>query len=128
MPVYIHNLKGYDSHFLVPSLNKYGYKHESSENITCIPCNEEKYISFSKIIKVDEYTSKKGIDGIIKFEIRFIDTLAFMASSLDSLTENLKKDCKTTQELRCAFKNLSEKFVNDDQLIMNDDSKRGLSI
>ena len=51
LPVYIHNLKGYDSHLFVTSLYKYGYQAEKCDNISCIPNNEERYISFSKKIK-----------------------------------------------------------------------------
>ena len=54
MPVYCHNLKGYDSHFIIPALNKYGYTNPNAKNdlITVIPNNQEKYISFSKMIKI----------------------------------------------------------------------------
>ena len=115
IPVYIHNLKMYDSHLFVSSLFKYGYQHESSKNITCIPNNEEKYISFSKKIKVDtkpakipsesqqwhidnktplglkiESLFKNQKDKNIMFEIRFIDTFAFMASSIENLSNNLR--------------------------------------
>ena len=38
-----------------------------------------------------------------------------MASSIDSLTENLKKGCKTTEELRKVFKHTSNNFKNDEQ-------------
>jgi hypothetical protein len=55
LPVYLHNLKGYDSHLFISSLFKYGYQCTKSNNISCIPNNEEKYISFSKMIKVGEY-------------------------------------------------------------------------
>ena len=95
LPVNIHNLKGYDSHFLVPALNKYGYHDNEADLISAIPSNEEKYISFSKKIKVGEY-QKKNIETKeletknIMFEIRFIDTIAFMPSSLCSLIDNLK--------------------------------------
>ena len=54
LPVYIHNLKGYDSHLFVTSLYQYGYQADKNDNITCIPNNEERYISFSKHIQVDE--------------------------------------------------------------------------
>ena len=93
IPVYIHNLKGYDSHLFVSSLFKYGYQHKSSDNISCIPNNEEKYISFSKNIKVGEYIDKKT-DEIknVMYEIRFIDTFAFMSSSLESLSDNLRSE------------------------------------
>jgi hypothetical protein len=66
MPVYIHNLKGYDSHFLIPALNRFGYKNNEQELISAIPCNEEKYISFSKDIKVDECYVKNKETGVSK--------------------------------------------------------------
>ena len=56
LPVYLHNLKGYDAHLFIKCLNKYGQK---GEEIKCILNNEEKYISFNKKIKVDEYFNKK---------------------------------------------------------------------
>jgi len=113
IPVFIHNLKGYDAHFLVPALNSYGFKQDSTENISCIPCNEEKYISFSKKIIVDTYIKNKKQYNVW-YEIRFVDTLAFMASSIDKLTENLKAGCKTDNELKLAFKNSSKHFNNSD--------------
>jgi len=64
-------------------LNKYGQK---DEEIKCIPNNEEKYISFNKKIKVDEYFNKKTnkMDAIY-YEIRFLDTIAFMNTSIEKL-------------------------------------------
>ena len=84
-PVIFHNLSGYDSHLFVKNLGK------SEGNIKCIPNNEEKYISFSKDIVVGEYENKKGEKKKIMHEIRFIDSFKFMASSLESLVENLAK-------------------------------------
>lgn len=115
LPVYIHNLKGYDAHLFVKSLFKHGYKHSGrGENITCIPNNEERYISFSKSIKVDEY-EKDGEMKPIMFEIRFLDTIAFMATSIETLAENLNKDCKTIEDKRKVFKNVSKLFHDDRQ-------------
>ena len=74
-----HNLSGYNAHLFVKNLGK------TEGNIKCIPNNEEKYISFSKDIVVDEYTNKKGEKIKIMHEIRFIDSLKFMASSLEGL-------------------------------------------
>ena len=112
LPVYIHNLKGYDGHFIVNALNTYGYKEYNV--ISCIPSTEEKYISFSKKIKVDTYVYKgKKID--VYFEIRFVDTLAFLPASISTLTDNLKKDCTTTKQLRKVFKNVSKQFTSDEK-------------
>ena len=93
-PVVFHNLSGYDSHLFIKNL---GF---SEGNIDCIPNNEEKYISFSKKIRVGTYP-KKALDanGDIFYEqkptyhtIRFIDSFKFMATSLEKLVNNLPKD------------------------------------
>ena len=93
-PVVFHNLSGYDSHLFIKNL---GF---SEGNIDCIPNNEEKYISFSKKIRVGTY-QKKALDanGDIFYEqkptyhtIRFIDSFKFMATSLEKLVNNLPKD------------------------------------
>ena len=39
------------------------------------------------------------------FEIRFIDSLGFLPASVEKLTNNLKKECKTIEHLRAVFKN-----------------------
>jgi hypothetical protein len=114
LPVYLHNLKGYDSHLFVKALYQYGYTpDEKGKNISCIPNNEERYISFSKMIKVDEYIDEKEKSRPVMFEIRFLDTLSFMATSIDKLSDNLTIDCKNINDKRKVFKNVSEKFSND---------------
>ena len=93
-PVVFHNLSGYDSHLFIKNL---GF---SEGNIDCIPNNEEKYISFSKKIKVGTYPKMTlDADGDIFCEqkpkyhtIRFIDSFEFMATSLKKLVNNLPKD------------------------------------
>jgi len=113
LPVYLHNLKGYDAHLFVNALYKYG---STGHDVSCIPNNEERYISFSKLIKVDEYycrKEKKKKD--ITFEIRFLDTIAFMNSSIETLVENLKDGCDNIEKLRKAFPNTSDYFRNDEQ-------------
>ena len=85
-PVFFHNLSGYDSHLFVRNLGK------SEGDITCIANNEDKYISFSKIIQVGSYLDKDKNEKPILNEIRFLDSAKFMASSLASLVKNLGKD------------------------------------
>ena len=99
-PVIFHNLSGYDSHLFIKNLGK------SEGKIDCIPNNEEKYISFSKHILVDKFINKKGEEKEVVREIRFIDSFKFMATSLDSLVNNLPKEF---------FKNLTE-FYEGEQL------------
>ena len=61
-------------------------------DISCIPNNEESYISFTKQVIVDKFVIKKGKEVNVKREFRFIDSLRFMASSLHKLSSNLKID------------------------------------
>ena len=80
-----HNLQGYDSHLFIKQLAKV------SGDLSCIPSTEEKYISFSKKIVVDEYFSRKmGKPFPKKFEIRFIDSYKFLQTSLANLVSNLQ--------------------------------------
>ncbi|XP_065640589.1 uncharacterized protein LOC136073148 [Hydra vulgaris] len=86
IPILFHNLSNYDSHLFIKKL---------SGKINCIPNNEKKYISFSKELKVNEFTNKENKVIEVKLQLRFLDSFRFMASSLDSLTKNLTKEqCK----------------------------------
>ena len=51
--------------------------------------NKEDYISFSIKVEVDKYIDKDGNKHIKEMELRFIDSIKFMSSSLDSLVNNL---------------------------------------
>ena len=62
IPVVLHNLRGYDSHLIMQGLGKL-----KGEQISCIPNNTEKYISFS-------------VGNLV-----FIDSLQFLNSSLEKL-------------------------------------------
>lgn len=117
LPVYMHNLRGYDSHLFIKSL----FYHGSSQgHVSCIPNTEEKYLSFSKKIIVDIYEDNEtGSIRPIFFEIRFIDSYAMLNTSLEELVENLKKDTTDVCELRKLFVNTSKAFpVDADFLIM----------
>ena len=87
LPVIFHNLQGYDAHLFIKQLACL------PGELNCIPSTEEKYISFSKKIKVDEYKSKRT-GGIVSlnFELRFIDSLKFLQSSLANLVGNLQPE------------------------------------
>ena len=87
LPVIFHNLQGYDAHLFVKQLATL------PGELNCIPSTEEKYISFSKKIKVDEYRSKKNDEMVsLYFEIRFIDSFKFLQTSLANLVSNLQPD------------------------------------
>ena len=87
LPVIFHNLQGYDAHLFIKQLSRL------PGLLNCIPSTEEKYISFSKKIKVDEYRSKhNGGNVSLYFEIRFIDSYKFLQTSLANLVRNLQPD------------------------------------
>ena len=97
IPVVMHNLSGYDSHLFIKNL---GF---TEGNIDCIANNDEKYITFSKNIKVDYMNrEKKYVPGLYK--IRFVDSFKFMSRKLDKLVNDLPKD---------AFKNLERYYTSE---------------
>jgi len=72
IPVVLHNLKGYDSHFIMQAIGK--TENVKKNLITCIGQTNEKYVTFSL------------------GSLRFIDSLQFLASSLDKLAKSLTKN------------------------------------
>ena len=93
--VICHNLQGYDSHLFIKQLAKV------TGQLSCIPSTEEKYVSFSKKIKVDEYKSRRtGATVSLHYEIRFIDSFKFLQTSLANLVSNPQPtDFKNTKSI-----------------------------
>ena len=60
-------------------------------DIGVIAKNTEDYISFSIKVEVDRYVDKLGNEKTKEIELRFIDGIKFMSSSLDLLVNNLAK-------------------------------------
>jgi hypothetical protein len=86
MPIFFHNLSNYDVHLFIEHFG------EDDNDIKLIPNTEEKYISFSKVLKYDSgKVSDKGQLIIYEIELRFIDSFRFMASWLENLSKNLEK-------------------------------------
>ena len=83
IPVIFHNLRGYDSHFLMQEIGAIVKKHtfknskgrEVEMQINAIPNNMEKYMAF-----------------MLGDHLVFLDSFQFMSSSLDKLVSNLPKD------------------------------------
>ena len=71
IPVIFHNLKGYDSHFIINELGEL-IKKGQEISIKVIAQNAEKYMAF-----------------YIGNHLSFIDSFAFMSSSLEKLASNL---------------------------------------
>ena len=86
IPIIFHNLQNYDSHLFIKSLGV------TKGKINCIPKTEEKYISFSKEIIVDEFVNKEGKVIQVKKQLRFIDSFKFMQQSLANLVNNLQEE------------------------------------
>ena len=92
IPVIFHNLRGYDSHFIMQEIGaivkKHTYKNKKGEDkqmsINAIPNNMEKYMAF-----------------MLGNHLTFIDSFQFMSYSLEKLVSNLPKE---------AFKYTSKKF------------------
>ena len=93
-PVIFHNLSGYDTHMFIKELAEVEDPlkdvglTKTQGGIDCIAKTEENYISFNKTITVDTFV-KDGKEIQVKREIRFLDSLKFMASSLSKLASNL---------------------------------------
>ena len=83
IPVIFHNLRGYDSHFIMQQIGEiaknYAYKDKKGKEqplkINAIPNNMEKYMAF-----------------MLGNHLNFIDSFQFMNSSLDKLVSNLLRD------------------------------------
>ena len=101
IPVIFHNLRGYDSHFIMQPTDKiaknHAYKDKKGEEqhlkINAIPNNMEKYMAF-----------------MLGNHLNFIDSFQFMSSSLDKLVSNLPKEL---------FKYTSEEFTGEKLSLMS---------
>ncbi len=113
VPVFFHNLEGYDSHLFVKSLGM------TEGDIKCIPKTDEKYISFSKnilmeteiITTIDKNGKKKEKEKKHYLEMRFLDSLKFMKDSLDSLAKTLGEDQFETLTSQMSLELLKKKGV-----------------
>ena len=93
IPVIFHNLRGYDSHFIMQEIGKIAKEHtyinkkgkKVEMNINCIPNNMEKYMAF-----------------MLGNHLVFLDSFQFMSSSLDNLIKNLPDEAfkYTKQEFK----------------------------
>ena len=91
IPVIFHNLRGYDSHFIMQEIGaivkNHTFKNKKGEekqmNINAIPNNMEKYMAF-----------------MLGKHLTFLDSFQFMSSGLNKLVCNLHKDALkyTSQE------------------------------
>ena len=91
-PVFFHNLQNYDAHLFVRALGTL----DEVLSVTCIPNNEEKYISFSLKFELKkerrEVAEGEWKEFVVRHEIRFLDSFKFTLAGLSSLVENLPKE------------------------------------
>lgn len=91
IPVFFHNLSGFDCHVFIKQIA------EKYNDITAIPLNKEKYISFSVKIPINFNRN---------IELRFLDSFRFLSHKLEDLAEILSdNDCVI---LRSQFPNENE--------------------
>ena len=99
IPVIFHNLRGYDSHFIIQEIGKIIQKHpiklkgkdgkeiKKDMKINIIPNNMEKYLAI-----------------MLEKHLTFIDSFQFMGKSLDKLASYLPKE---------SFKYTSKRFIGE---------------
>ena len=110
IPIILHSLSRYDTHLFIREPGK----KFNTGNIGVIAENKEKYISFTIDIIVDKYLDKKGKEKEKKIQVRFIDSMRFMASSLDGLSSNLVVASGMVCDLcgeSCEFTHMDEDYV-----------------
>ena len=100
IPVIFHNLRGYDSHFIMQEIGvivkKHTYKNKKGEekqmNINAISNNMEKYMAF-----------------MLGNHLTFIDSFQFMSSSLENLVKNMTKcgKCDTCNPGKCIKRSIN---------------------
>lgn len=79
IPVFFHNLSGYDSHLFIKQLANEGC------SLGVIAQNKEKYVSFSKRLLVDARQTSENRTEHVYITIRFVDSFRFMPMSLEKL-------------------------------------------
>ena len=102
IPVIFHNLRGYDSHFIMQEIGAivkdYEYTNKKGQkcqmNINAIPNNMEKYMAF-----------------MLGNHLTFLDSFQFMSSGLDKLVKNITKcgKCNTCKPDKCMKLNINNK-------------------
>ena len=93
LPIFFHNLKGYDSHHILRAATDIVDK----DKINAIPQSTEKFMTFSI------------------GNLKFLDTAQFMPDSLETLAENLKTN---SQDRYDNFKNMKQHFEAEELKLM----------
>ena len=97
IPIFYHNYTGYDSHLIIRALGKI------EGGINVIPINDEKYVSVSKKVPVDEG---------VAWTLSFLDSNNFMKGALSTHVKYLAGMGKD------AFKFTNERFGSNAELLL----------
>ena len=108
IPVFFHNLKNYDAHHLISAIGR-----TEEKTTTCTDNNGEPIMRKDREGKVTDKpvtVTEGGISGIVQNmeklisfswgQFRFVDSFAFLSSSLDRLVTNTPKECLTITRQR----------------------------
>ena len=87
IPIVFHNLSGYDAQLFIRELGK-----KCDTGKIGVIAENKNYISFNIDVIIDRYEDELGRIKEEKIQLRFIDSMRFMTSCLDSLMNNLVKD------------------------------------
>jgi len=90
IPILIHNFKNYDQHLLLANTKRF-----PQNTVKTIPFNSEKFLS------------------VICDDFYFLDSMMFLATSLDELVKNLKNDYQTDEEFEKRFNIMVQFFGLD---------------
>lgn len=92
IPVFFHNLRGYDSHYLVRAFGSF-----KNKKMVCIATTSERYIS------------------VTLGALRFLDSLQFMNSSLEKLVKNLVNKSTDNFKILCQYLNRGNMMLTDQE-------------
>ena len=117
IPVFFHNLKNYDSHHLISAIGR-----TEEKTTICTDKNGKPIIGKDKPVTVTDggiSAIVQNMEKLISFswgQFRFVDSFAFLNSSLDKLVQNTpKKDLRITRQQypnRC-YLSQSRRLLND---------------
>lgn len=88
LPIYFHNLSGYDLHYILKEVN-----HHVGEKISIIPVNTQRF----SVFQIDE--------------MKFMDTMQFLNASLATLVETLKSSNHNFPLFNSYFKHLKNRHL-----------------
>lgn len=91
VPVLFHNLMGYDGHFIFDAVARCTMDYKT---ISALPVSGEKFKALDIRVQTGTYTNKANEERPKFITFRFLDSMAFLNSSLEKLADTLTDDQK----------------------------------